>query len=84
MEDVSLALMGEWSNIAVNFKINLVKIMKQNKENERIVLPLMNVVKFLSNQIDEEFFNEIQELISNEMKTNFGSIFKQLTYLSLY
>jgi hypothetical protein len=84
MEDVGLALMGEWINIAVNFKINLVKIMKQNKENERIVLPLMNVVKFLSNQIDEKFFNEIQELISNEMKTNFGSIFKQLTYLSLY
>jgi hypothetical protein len=75
--------MGEWKIISVNFKINLIKIMKNNEENERIVIPLMNVVKFLSNQIDELFFNEFQELISNEMKSNMGSIFKQLTYLSL-
>jgi hypothetical protein len=75
--------MGEWKNISVNFKINLIKIMKNNEENERIVIPLMNVVKFLSNHIDELFFNEFQELISNEMKSNMGSIFKQLTYLSL-
>jgi len=80
-------LIKEWNDLNEIFNRNICLLFENYKENERILIPLMNFVKFeiekflIKNEI--EFINKIQILISIEMKSNFGTIFKQLTFLSL-
>eukprot|EP01080_Neovahlkampfia_damariscottae_P007950 gene7950-12417_t len=86
IEESSFYLLKEWNSIKDSFHKNLKILFENYKENERIIIPLMNMIRFeIENFLikDENFIDEIQQLLSNEMKTNFGTIFKQLSFLSL-